>query len=344
MAKPSRIDRLTRNVTRDVVEHPRDLTKFYSTREVITRAAAARYVLQLEREGWIARSGPSTHPVFSPGYKRRVSKVYPISGLEEDVIWHQDFRPYLNLSSNVTNIAAHGFTEMVNNAIDHSDGSSVFVSLTQDEKSLTLAVSDNGVGIFEKISKALNLADKRQALFELSKGKFTTDPSRHSGEGVFFTSRMFDRFEIDSNGLQFSHDDEASHDWLIEEPEMFSDGTTVFMKILLSSTRTTTEVFQRFMNAPEDYDFSKTVVPMKLAQLGDEQLISRSQAKRLIARFERFKSVILDFKGVNEIGQAFADELFRVYRLAHPAIEIAPINMTLQVEQMWLRAVAPRVN
>ena len=39
--------------------------------------------------------------------------------------------------------------------------------------------------------------DKRQALFELSKGKFTTDPSRHSGEGVFFTSRMFDDFEID---------------------------------------------------------------------------------------------------------------------------------------------------
>ena len=81
-----------------------------------------------------------------------------------------------------------------------------------------------------------------------------------------------------------------------------------------------------------------------LAQLGDEQLISRSQAKRLIARFERFKSVILDFKGVNEIGQAFSDELFRVYRLAHPAIEIAPVNMTPQVEQMWLRAVAPRTN
>jgi hypothetical protein len=155
---------------------------------------------------------------------------------------------------------------------------------------------------------------------------------------------MFDLFEIDANGLQFSHDDEASHDWLIEEPGMFSDGTTVFMNILLSSTRTTTEVFQQFMNAPEDYDFSKTVVPMKLAQLGDEQLISRSQAKRLIARFERFKSVILDFKGVNEIGQAFADELFRVYRLAHPAIEIAPVNMTTQVEGMWLRAVAPRVN
>jgi uncharacterized protein (DUF1330 family) len=72
------------------------------------------------------------------------------------------------------------------------------------------------------------------------------------------------------------------------------------------------------MNAPEDFDFSKTIVPMKLAQLGDEQLISRSQAKRLIARFDRFKIVILDFKDVNEIGQAFADELFRVYAKCTP--------------------------
>jgi hypothetical protein len=75
MAKPSRIDRLTRNVTRDVVEHPRDLTEFYATQEKISLAAAALYVLQLEQMVWIARSGPSTHPVFSPGYKRRISKI-----------------------------------------------------------------------------------------------------------------------------------------------------------------------------------------------------------------------------------------------------------------------------
>lgn len=199
----------------------------------------------------------------------------------------------------------------------------------------------NGVGIFEKISKALNFADKRQVLFGLSKSKFTTDPSKHSGEGVFFTSRMFDLFEINANGLQFRHDDETTHDGLIEEPGMFSNGTTVLMKIALTSARTTTEIFQQFMNVPQNYDFSKTIVPMKLAQLGDEQLISRSQAKRLIARFEKFKSVTLDFKGIDEIGQAFADELFRVFRLAHPAIDIAPINMTLQVERMWLRSVAP---
>jgi anti-sigma regulatory factor (Ser/Thr protein kinase) len=340
MAKPSRFNNLTRNVTRDVLEHPKDLTKFYSEKEKITRAAAARYVLQLEREGWIARSGPATRPIFSPGYLRRVSQLYELNNLEEDVIWTRDFRPYFNLKPNLTNIAAHGFTEMVNNSIDHSSGTSVFISASQTEKSLTLVVADNGIGIFEKISAALNLADKRQALFELSKGKLTTDPIKHSGEGVFFTSRMFDYYEIEANGLQFSHDEK--HDFLMEEPKPFVMGTVVFMRVALDSERTTSDVFNQFMNAPEDFDFSKTIVPMKLARLGDEQLISRSQAKRLIARFDRFKKVILDFKSVNEIGQAFADELFRVYANEHPQVELSPVNMSEQVERMWLRAVAPR--
>jgi hypothetical protein len=83
---------------------------------------------------------------------------------------------------------------------------------------------------------------------------------------------------------------------------------------------------------------------MRLAKYGDEQLVSRSQAKRLIARFDRFKTVILDFSEIKEIGQAFADELFRVYGIGHPEVELVPKNMTEQVERMWLRAVAPRTH
>lgn len=342
MPKPSRFEELVRTVTRDVAEHPRDLTRHYAERLGVSRVAANKYIQRLEREGWIARSGPSTHPVFSPGYKRRVARLYPLTGLEEHVAWEKDFRPYFSLNPNIQSIASHGFTEMVNNAIDHSAGKSVFIWTSQDESTLRIIISDDGVGIFAKITAALGLPDMRQALFELAKGKLTTDPSKHTGEGVFFTSRMFDSFEISANGLQFNHDSGSPHDWLQEAPGVFPDGTAVFMRIALNSARTAAEVYSQFTDAPEDYDFSTTIVPMKLARFGDEQLVSRSQAKRLIARFDRFRTVILDFADVQEIGQAFADELFRVYGGSHREVELLPKNMTEQVERMWLRAVAPR--
>lgn len=343
MAKPSKFKELVRSVTSDVVEHPRDLTRHYTERLGISRVAVNKYIQQLENEGWIARSGPSTHPVFSLGYKRRISRLYTLTGLEEHVVWEKDFKPYFFLSQNVQNIIGHGFTEMVNNAIDHSAGKSVSIWANQDEHLFSLIISDDGVGIFAKIAEALQLPDMRQALFELSKGKLTTDPSKHTGEGVFFTSRMFDSFEISANGLRFNHHEASPNDWLQEDKAIFSkEGTTVYMQIALKSARTTSEVYAEFTKAPEDYDFSKTIVPMKLARYGDEQLVSRSQAKRLIARFDRFKVVILDFDDIQEIGQAFADELFRVYANAHPDVDLLPENMTEQVERMWLRAVAPR--
>ncbi|MBK6402623.1 MAG: DUF4325 domain-containing protein [Rhodocyclaceae bacterium] len=343
MAKPSKFEELIRTVTQDVVEHPRDLTRHYSDRFAISRVAANRYIQKLETEGWIARSGPSTHPVFSPGFKRRVSRLYSLQGLEEHVAWEKDFKPFFALSPNVQNIASHGFTEILNNAIDHSAGNSVFVWANQDEENFVLIVSDDGIGIFAKIAAAFQLPDMRLALFELSKGKLTTDPSKHTGEGVFFTSRMFDSFEIGANGLQYNHRDDSPVDWIQEARGVFAEGTAVFMRMSLKCERTTSDVYQQFTNAPEDFDFSRTVVPMKLAKFGDEQLISRSQAKRLIARFDRFRTVILDFDGVQEIGQAFADELFRVYGRSHPGVELLPSNMTPQVERMWLRAISPTV-
>lgn len=343
MAKPSQLDALIHTITADVVAHPQDLTRHIAQKLGITRAAANRYMRQLEDGGWIARSGPATRPVFSPGYKRQVSRLYRLHGLEEDIAWSRDFRPHFHLTPNVLSMVHHGFTEMLNNAIDHSAGAEVFVWARQTQTRLTLVVSDNGVGIFAKISSALGLADMRQALFELSKGKFTTDPSRHSGEGVFFTSRMFDVFEIHANGLVFNHDQHYALDLLREAAGAFDSGTSVVMEIELSSQRTAAQVYAQFTNAPDDFDFSRTVVPMRMAQFGDEQLVSRSQARRLIARFDRFKSVILDFAEVSEIGQAFADEIFRVYASAHPDVELIPRNLTEQVERMWLRAISPRV-
>ena len=83
-------------------------------------------------------------------------------------------------------------------------------------------------------------------------------------------------------------------------------------------------------------------MPLRLARYAGEALISRSQAKRVSHRFERFKRVDLDFAGICEIGQGFADELFRVFASAHPQIHMTPINTEPAVAQTVKRAVAER--
>ena len=80
--------------------------------------------------------------------------------------------------------------------------------------------------------------------------------------------------------------------------------------------------------------FRKTHVPIKLGNYPGEELVSRSQAKRILTRFDQFSEVLLDFDGVFDIGQAFADEIFRVFRHDHPEIELYAMNLSPDVKKM----------
>jgi hypothetical protein len=240
------------------------------------------------------------------------------------------------MAENVRSIWYYGFTEMFNNAIDHSSGTYISVRISKTAAETEITIGDNGVGIFKKIQHALDLLDERHAVLELAKGKLTTDPSRHSGEGIFFSSRMFDDFAILSGEVYFSHHFGKKEDWILQA-NRDQGGTFVTMRLNNHAARTSKKVFDQF-STDDDYGFTKTVVPVELAQYGDNNLVSRSQAKRLLARIEKFKVVVFDFDGVELIGQAFADEIFRVFSLSHPGIIIEHINANNEVSKMILRA------
>ncbi len=61
-----------------------------------------------------------------------------------------------------------------------------------------------------------------------------------------------------------------------------------------------------------------------------------------MARLERFEEVVLDFSGVDEIGPAFADEIFRVFANEHPGTNLSPVNANDSVARMIRRAAANR--
>ena len=311
-----------------------------SERLGLSRQAVAARLRRMADTGLIAAEGQGRGRHYKLVPILSVRKVYAREGLDEFRVWQQDVAPLLSdLPENVIDNWRYGVTEMVNNAVDHSEGSEVVLRIQRTALATTIRVSDNGEGIFHRIQRLLGLYDPREAILELAKGKLTTDPDRHSGEGVFFTSRVFDHFSILSRDLFFSHD-VATDDWLIDGKDD-SSGSMVKMELANDSQRTTKEVFDNFA-LPDEFTFAKTIVPVRLAQHEGEKLVSRSQAKRLTMRFEKFKTVILDFVDVEEIGQAFADEVFRVFKTANPGVEMIPLHMTPAVRDMVSRAQAAR--
>jgi len=304
-----------------------------------SRQAINKHLHRLVEEGAIVAYGKTRSTTYTLASLVGWSKTFPLDPqLTEDRVWRDEVAPSLGkLPENAIRIWQYGFTEMLNNAIDHSGGTEVRIQFEKTAASTEIALSDNGIGIFRKIQGAMGLMDERHAALELAKGKFTTDPQNHSGEGIFFSSRVFDGFQILSGGVYFSDEQSQKEDWILERTNPRA-GTSVFMRLHNHTSRTLRKVFDTFASGDEDYGFTKTVVPVNLVQYGDDNLVSRSQAKRLLARFDRFKVVMLDFSGVHSIGQAFADEVFRVFRLRHPEVELVPFKANSEVRRMISRA------
>lgn len=343
MARPNRSGIIDTALLKHVSEHSTDLIPYVAGDLGISRQAVAARARALISTGYLSKTG-TTRPTYSPGPFHRAIFHYALGGLAEDRVWTVDAAPLLRgLTRNVIDICHHGLTEMVNNAVDHSEGAHLQVIVERNDRQVMMAVIDDGIGIFRKITEALYLPDPRLALLELSKGKLTTDPRRHSGEGVFFTSRMFDRFQIASGELTFDHHHDDDDDLLFDiDRHLAQKGTTVLMEIDINTSRTVKQIFDQYSSGPDNYTFAKTVVPVRLAKVGDENLISRSQAKRLLQRVDRFHTVVLDFDGVTSIGQAFADEVFRVFALDHPNITLVAVHAVPDVQQMIRRAEVAR--
>lgn len=324
-------------ILRNVAEHPSDIASLAVAEFGLSRNAINRYMNRLIDDGYLEAEGKTRGRRYR--LKELVLLEFEIDDItrntSEDAVWRFRILPQIkDVPRNVVDICQYGFTEMLNNVIDHSLSDTVLVLYRQTCVGIEIMVADKGVGIFRKIQNDFNLPDPRSALLELSKGKLTSDAARHSGEGIFFTSRMFDEFSISADGLLYMRERNDDLDWLIEvgDTDSPSEGTAIFMAISTSATRTTREVFNQYIG--DDVRFRKTHIPIKLGKYPGEQLVSRSQAKRILTRFEQFSEILLDFNGVDDIGQPFADEIFRVYKNAHPEISLFAMGTNDDVQKM----------
>lgn len=285
------------------------------------------------------------------GYELKVqcfSQLYQNINLEEDTIYRNDFFSYIKeLPENVQHIWTYAFTEMLNNAIEHSQSETIFIMLNKNYLFTEVSILDRGIGIFNNIIQYMktkyNTADitVEDAIVELFKGKLTTAEQNHSGEGIFFTSRMMDNFFIVSNNTFFSHDNVSEYtdkEYIKKTIDTsqkiigINTGTMVYLRMSNHSPKTAKEVFDMF--APIDSGFIKTSIPIKHSCCEFGYPVSRSQARRLCTRFDEFEEIILDFEGVDNIGQAFAHEIFYVFQKNHPNLKLVVQNAVPYVANM----------
>ena len=331
--KPTDLAAITQWITAAAVQSGASLPERLMARLGVSRRAAMNLLRKLESAQWLTHDGSLRRGTWKPGALRQVVQRYDLAGLEEDLPWSQDFAPCFDLPPEVARMAQHAFTELLNNAADHSGGTQVAVSMRQTVLHLQLLVSDDGCGVFDRIQSTFAISDPAVAMLELSKGKLTTQPHRHTGRGLYFSSQLADVFDLHANATAFQYRGWDHRSWHKGKP-LPRRGTSIFMAIALDTTRTLDAVLRAHSLDGDGYGFERTVVPLKLLTGQAVGLESRAQARRVVRRLEQFRRTEVDFHGIDDVGHGFVDELFRVAPHEHPGLDLVPVGMAPRVAAM----------
>src|SRR5271155_4147923 len=120
-------------------EHPHDITQLTAKQFGLTRQAVNLHLQRLLADSDLVRQGKTWR------------KYYARKQSESDV-WERDVLPQISdLPDNALDIWRYCFTEIFNNAVDHSLGVRITVQLKRTAVNVEIAIIDNGVGIFKKI-------------------------------------------------------------------------------------------------------------------------------------------------------------------------------------------------
>ena len=306
------------------------------------RTYVSRTLAQMAKEGKITREKSGREVFYSlKNTLIALEENLNLRGLAEDQVWQRaienpDFKSLL--SENTENILFFAFTEMLNNAIDHSRSNLGYVKIWQEENNFHFLVEDKGIGIFRNFLAKKHLPSVEVAIGELVKGKQTTAPHRHSGEGIFWTSKIADKLVITSYDYQLIFNNSIK-DYAIKplDSSDFFLGTRIFFTISRDTSKSLGAIFEKYSLNNSTFTFDTTSIPVKLFESGDVW-ISRSQAKRILSGLENYQKIIFDFAGIEIAGQGFIDEIFSVFHRAHPNITLEAINTTKTLDILISRA------
>ncbi len=313
-----------------IEKRTKNLTKSVANELSINQNTVYTYINELVESNVIQKVKHGEYELITNEYNYFLNRQK--GELESDYAVLNDVlsKHILDLPSNVRTIWEYAFSEMINNVIDHSMAEVTTVVVKKSYLKTKVLILDDGIGIFEKIKNHFGLDSYDEAICELFKGKLTTDEKNHSGEGIFFTSKIMDEFLILSEGKIFSNDKYAQS-FSADIPNNKLKGTLVMMSLSNFTHKKIHEVFDTYSNV--EGGFKKTIIPLK--NIFDTSPVSRSQARRVCNRLNEFEEVILDFDSLEWMGQGFAHQIFVVYQNENPNINITPINMNVAITKMY---------
>jgi anti-sigma regulatory factor (Ser/Thr protein kinase) len=301
----------------------------------VSAATSHRILRALVSAGTLERHGRGPAARYR---LRRIRHRFRIAGLEEHTAWERvarDIERVRPLAVDERESLHYAASEMINNAIDHSEGRTVEIEGSFEAGgTTTVTVRDDGIGVFRRICRDFGFASPEEAIVQLEKGKLTSDPSRHSGEGLFFSSKAVTRFRLESHPVAWIVDNLVADTAI--GPSPVRSGTLVTLSLVAGRVPRLADVFRAYTD-PEALRFTRTRTTVKLSSLGSA-LISRSEARRVVQRLTEFTHAVLDFAGVDVVGQGFCDEVFRIFARQHPEITLEPVGMNDTVAFMVARA------
>jgi anti-sigma regulatory factor (Ser/Thr protein kinase) len=305
----ARINKSKEGITADLLEKELGYSRQY----------IVRLLSRLMSQGEIHRRGKTRAAKYYPGKAsnelNHLELIKERQGLSEFTVFEEVIRRMqldTHLNKNCLIIFDYAFTEMLNNAIDHSHSKKVWINVEIDHANITFIIKDLGIGAIESIKQGFGIGDDFLALEHLFKGKQTTAPEAHSGQGIFFTSKVVDTYKIATSGMEFIIDNVKTDEFLRDIRQR--KGTTVTCKIKMNTRRKIKDVFDKFTS--DDYEFNQNIVKINLSK--HKRLMSRSEAKRLLLGLDEYTVLDFNFKNVDEVGQGFCDEIFRVYANRNP--------------------------
>lgn len=311
--------------------HQNDLVQYCADNLSLSKNTVTKYIAELITEGKLLRTQTGRYTAYTlPAETKSFSFTCADTKSEEDA-WRAVLPFVGKQQPEVMQILDYSFLEMCNNVLEHSGAEHFSVTVEKTLTKIRIIIADDGIGIFAKIKNDMQLWDENQAVIELSKGKFTSSPQNHSGEGIFFSSKLCDQFAIFSGTLSYSPQETIPKDSIPLQPVQ---GTTVVLTVLCNTQKKAQSIFSEFAGTDSSEPQFKTIVQVRFMEQEGISLTSRSQARRLLNRLEKFTCAVFDFSGVSFIGQAFADEIFRVYPTKNTHTKLEYINANESIEAM----------